>query len=384
MIKRLAIIAPEFKSEYVLHQPWRQVYEIATRLQRKGISTAIITSDTTETKAGDVELINLPQQVIRKLTKESKAMISSFSPDIIYWIGNSYSGLYMKHNRLDIPVVLHISTLHMLRSELRNLSRQEMMNGHILQCFTAFYPFTKVVSALNNENIAGIIAANRTITDRLTQLHVNPSKIRTSPLFFEANFSFAGSRRRSEIATICYAGPADTTRGSMIALEAIKILKDQGVDARLRFLLRSRNPKVEKDYFENVARNLGILDRVEVTAGILSREDLATNLASTDIVVIPTKFVWNEPPLTVLEAMHLGRAVVTTKVCGTPEIVSGRALTVEPSAASFAHKIAELLEKRNELDKIGSNAKAYVDSLPGWDDLADWTLSTLEEFVENA
>lgn len=381
MIKRLVIVAPEFKSEYILHQPWREIYEIATRLQNKGISIAVATSGTNETIVGKINLINLHQEHIRKLTAESKQMIESFSPDVIYWYGNSYSGLYMKNNHFRIPVILHISTVHMLIQELKHLTAKEILNGHILQLTTAFYPFKRIVSSLNNDNITGIISANKTITDRLVYLGVKPSKIHTSPLFFEADIEYpTKSYDRTDIPIICYAGPADSIRGSMIILQAIRILKDRGIDLSLKLLIRSRNPQNEQEYFEEIIRKFRISDKVNVISGILSREEFVSQLVSSDIVVIPTKFVWNEPPLTILEAMHLGRIVVTTNVCGIPETVAGNALTTEPSPEAFAKKIEEIIKNKSMFAELGLQAKTYTDSLPGWDELADWTLSKLEHF----
>lgn len=383
MLKRIAIVAPEFKPEYMLHQPWRQVYEIATRLPTRGVDVAIVTSGIDENEIGGVRIISLAMQHIRKLDSESKSRIASFSPDVIYWIGNTYSGLYMKHNKFDVPVVLHISTLHMLYKELRNLSLSEIIREHRMQLFTAFFPFTQVVSSLNHENIRGIISASRSVTDRLVQLHVKRSKIRTSPLFFQNDLSNNGVEHRNTAAvTVCYAGPADTIRGSMIVMEAVKILKEQGFDIKLLFLLRSRNPQVEKEYFEAIAKEFQISESVNIISGILPRSQLESYINSSDIVAIPTKFVWNEPPLTILEAMQAGKAVVTTNVCGIPGMVSDKAFAVEPSARAFANKIRELIEK-NEISKIGLAAKTYVDSLPDWNGLTDWTLAALQEFANN-
>ena len=58
-------------------------------------------------------------------------------------------------------------------------------------------------------------------------------------------------------------------------------------------------------------------------------------MKTSDIIVIPTKYVHNEPPLVILEAMNLGKAVITTNVCGLPEIVKDNGFLVEPNSKSF-------------------------------------------------
>jgi glycosyltransferase involved in cell wall biosynthesis len=68
---------------------------------------------------------------------------------------------------------------------------------------------------------------------------------------------------------------------------------------------------------EGVARRAGVRDRV-VFAG--HRDDAAQLLDELDLLVLPS---WTEGlPLTVLEAMARGRAVVATPVGGTPEVVA--------------------------------------------------------------
>ncbi len=378
MIRRIAIVAPEFNSYTAIHVPWRQIYEIATRLEPRGIDTAIITSDCDVEKFSNVNIINLEQKDIRNLDDKSKRSIMSFSPDILYWLGNPYSGTYMEKNKFDIPVVLHISSLHILPSELRNLSIGEVLQ-HRLQLATAFYPFNRVVSKLNTEHITGIISSTRTVTDRLVSLGVNPTKIITSPLFFESDLS-ADDVAASDEFVVCYAGPVDTIRGATIILEAVALLKSRGKSVKLLFLLRTDNPQRDRLLVENKIKKLGIVKEVEIIAGVLTRRQLANHLSSSHIVAIPTKYVWNEPPLIILEAMALGKLVITTSVCGIPEIVAGNALTIKPTAESFANKIAEMIENEESITTAGANAKAYVKSLPDWDAMTEWTYSTLEKF----
>lgn len=383
MLKRIAIVAPEFKSEYILHQPWRQVYEIAKRLRARGIDVAIVTSGTSEDEIGGVKIISLAQQYIRRLDRESKSRIASFSPEVIYWIGNSFSGLYMKHNRLDVPLVLHISSVHMMPRDLANLTLKEIVREHRLQLVSAFYPFNRMIASnLNHQNISGIICASRAISDRLAELGVGRAKMKTSPVFFEPDIVQmpAGDNSNTSSAVICYAGPLDTIRGSNIILESVQILKKRGIDVKLLFLLRSRNPDAEKALIENTARKMGIADSIEIVAGILPRSKVYEYMLSSRIVAIPTKFVWNEPPLTVLEAMYLGRPVVTTNVCGLPELVAGHTMTVKPSACDFADAIEEMISNKGKSDVMAAKARSYVKSLPGWDALTDWTIKTLEEF----
>lgn len=380
MIKKIAIVLPEFSPEKIINVPWRQTFELATRLNKKGIETAIVTSSFSEQKFENIPIIEIDENPIRKLSKVSIEKIISFSPDIIYWIGNTYSGRYLKQNKFNVPLVLQISTMHILSDELKNFDVNEILKDHVLQLFTSFYPFYKVVSSLNGQNISKIISTSKTITDRLVKLGINESKIITSPLFFENDLPKI--EHMQEIKNIiCYTGPLNSIRGSTIILEAISILKKKNVDVKLLFLLRTTK-KQDKIDLENFAKKMGISYTIEIVAKMLTREELASYFAKSGIIAIPTKFVWNEPPLTILEAMNLGKPVITTDVCGIPEIVSGHAITVSPSADEFASKIEFLLKNEAKKNELATSAKKYTQSLQNWDNMTDWTLDTLQKIVE--
>jgi glycosyltransferase involved in cell wall biosynthesis len=71
-----------------------------------------------------------------------------------------------------------------------------------------------------------------------------------------------------------------------------------------------------RELLEREAERLGVRDRVELTG---RRDDVPELLDGLDLYVLPS---WTEGlPLTVLEAMARGRAVVATHVGGTPELV---------------------------------------------------------------
>jgi len=269
MIKRVVIISPEFTKEKILHVPWRQMFELASRLNKRGIETAILTSQYFDTKIDNVTILNLNQKKIHELTNDSKKKIDSFSPDLIYWMGNSYSGQYINSKSFDIPIIVHISTVHMLWNELKFLSISEVLKNYRLQLLTSFYPFRKIVSKLNNNSIVSIISSTKTISQRLVQLGVNHSKIITSPLFFEPSFIPKESNFKKSF-TICYAGPYDSVRGSQIILNAIEILKRKNINVKLLFLLRSYNLPKEKLLLDKLCKKKGISNCVKIVAGILT------------------------------------------------------------------------------------------------------------------
>ena len=72
MIKRILIISPEFNQEFILYQPWRQIYELGRKLTSKGIEFAIGTNTSNKDEIFGLKIIQLNQKKIRILSQDSK------------------------------------------------------------------------------------------------------------------------------------------------------------------------------------------------------------------------------------------------------------------------------------------------------------------------
>lgn len=383
MLKRVLAISPEFNEEFVLYQPWRQIHELGVRMNKKGIEFVIGTNTTNEDEINGLKILKLKQKNLRVLSKPSKEKISQLNPDIIYWQGNPLSGIYIKKNKIDnIPIILYISTVHMLWKEIKNLTLKEILQSNLLNFLTAFSPFKKLVCDLNHKNITGIIVSNNTIKERLLQLGVKNDKIITAPLCFEADFIKLNQKNDiNKPFTICYLGPSPSIRGTDILLDVVEMFKKNNLTIHLDFLLRSTNPEKEKIFFTEKCNKKGISELVTIKAGILDRYTISKEIMNSDVVVIPTKFVWNEPPLAILEAMMLGKAVVTTNVCGIPELITNNGFTVNPNKLSFYECLKMLYDNPKLREEVGNRAKEFTQSLPGWDEMTNWTINILESFA---
>jgi len=267
----------------------------------------------------------------------------------------------------------------MTKKEFKNMSMKEIWSKHRIQFLTSFFPFNRIVKKLNDQRITAIISANKTITNRLISLGVDKKKIKTSELFFDPVFKNDIAIKEEEMIT--YAGPIETLRGSEIALETIKILKEKGRNIKLLFLLRSYESEREKSILEKKCKKLKIQNNVKIVAGILQPNELRDYFLKSRIIIIPTKYVWNEPPVTILEAMGLGKVVVTTNVCGIPEMVDNHAILVSPNAQDFANEIEKIFDNKDKLREIGNKSMKYVQGLKNWESLGQWTLETMEKVI---
>jgi L-malate glycosyltransferase len=107
------------------------------------------------------------------------------------------------------------------------------------------------------------------------------------------------------------------------------------------------------------ADELGVADRVVFTG---RRADAARVLAAADVVALPS---WTEGlPLVVLEAMALGRAVVATRVGGTPELVieGETGLLVPPrDAGALADALRRVLSDDALRQRLGDAGRRRVE-----------------------
>ncbi|MEJ9227110.1 glycosyltransferase family 4 protein [Priestia aryabhattai] len=92
-----------------------------------------------------------------------------------------------------------------------------------------------------------------------------------------------------------------------------------------------------------------------------SRDDVPSILNKTDIFVLPT--INDSLPLSIIEAMHSGIAVISTNCGGIPELIKHNktGIIVEPgSPEQLAHALKFLINHKEARDKMGTNAKVYA------------------------
>jgi len=122
------------------------------------------------------------------------------------------------------------------------------------------------------------------------------------------------------------------------------------------FVLAGTGP--EGPALEALARELGVASRVRFLG---QRVDIPDLLANCDLFVLPS--LYEGFPLSVLEAMAAGKAVVATAVGGTPEAVSNGEngfLVPAGDAAALAKAIRDVLSDPFLAGRMGSIGKARV------------------------
>jgi len=97
---------------------------------------------------------------------------------------------------------------------------------------------------------------------------------------------------------------------------AIRALAQLAQSHQFELLIVGEGNETNRQRLLGLSRELGVAERVHLLG---RREDIPQLLAAVDGFLLPSDFEGN--PLTVLEAMAAGRAVITSAVGGVPELV---------------------------------------------------------------
>jgi glycosyltransferase involved in cell wall biosynthesis len=114
-----------------------------------------------------------------------------------------------------------------------------------------------------------------------------------------------------------------------LALRAMQVLKQRGVDARLT--VTGDGP--DKLHLQKLATELDIRDRVDFPGVV----DSVKALADADIVIQLSK--WENCSYTLLDARVRGLGIIATAVGGNPELVDESSLVKNPTAETIAQLV---------------------------------------------
>ncbi|MDR4946651.1 glycosyltransferase family 4 protein [Neobacillus cucumis] len=142
-------------------------------------------------------------------------------------------------------------------------------------------------------------------------------------------------------------------KGHKYLLEAFSLIKNQFTNVELRIV----GDGEMREELENQARVLQLNDVVFLG----SRKDIPELLSQSDIFVLPTTS--DTLPISVIEAMFAGQAIITTNCGGIPEIIQDQqtGLIVNPAdSKQLAEKMLLLLQDKTLRTNLADNARSYA------------------------
>lgn len=203
------------------------------------------------------------------------------------------------------------------------------------------------------------------VTEHYLQKHYTSTK----PDAFFSNYSslalnksFYTSERQYpkkaifSISHVCTQVQFKGRKGYNELVEAMKILKDRGVNVEVRFAGPDYHNGIR--LLSEMAAKLGVSDRVHFIGGV-NRQQLSEYLEESDLYVMPT---WAEGlPRVIIEAMAKGLPCITTPVSGNPELVSDHFLVEYSDIKTLADRIEELVSEKEIYER--TSAENFIRSL---------------------
>jgi glycosyltransferase involved in cell wall biosynthesis len=153
------------------------------------------------------------------------------------------------------------------------------------------------------------------------------------------------------------AGRIDTTKGFDVAIEALAVLRASHPHARVRIA----GAGFEEAALRRRCRELGLGDRVAFL-GFLPRQAMLAEMQRAQAVLVPSRDTEGFG-LVALEAAHMGRPVIASRVGGLPEVVrdgeTGMIVDANDPAA-LAVAIAALLDAPERAAAMGQRAREHA------------------------
>ncbi len=156
---------------------------------------------------------------------------------------------------------------------------------------------------------------------------------------------------------ILYVGAIKRTKGLLVLLEALGILRERGVSFRAS-LVGSFESDDFKSAVEAKVRDCGLTDRVDFPGELTGKEKWQA-FAKADIFCYPTFFEAETFGLVVLEAMQFELPVVASSWRGVPSLIDEDSGFVVPpkEPRPMADKLEELCRNPKLAEKMGKKAR---------------------------
>lgn len=135
-------------------------------------------------------------------------------------------------------------------------------------------------------------------------------------------------------------------KGHVPLMKALKKLKDRGYTAEAVFV--GDGPL--KPQFEEIAKELGVAENITFTGRLANGNEVRKVIKNSDIFVFPT--MAEGLPRVVLEAMAEGLPVISSPVCGIPEILQKSCLVEYEDSKGYADTIERLINNPEEMDRL--------------------------------
>lgn len=196
-----------------------------------------------------------------------------------------------------------------------------------------------------------VVVLSETFRPLLTSLGADSSRLET--IYTGIEFRLSSKKPKDDRLVIACVSRLGPRKGHAILLDALHQIRDQLSDVRVNIV----GDGEMRGALERQASKLG-LRRVSFLG---HRSDIASILSRSHIYVLPTTS--DTLPISIIEAMFAGKAIISTRCGGIPEILRHEetGLLAEPgNVKQLADCLLKLLRDRHLIKQLGRNAQQFA------------------------
>ncbi len=363
-------------------QPWRYLVATARGLADRGHEVTLLTDRASALAAGGRldGLRLLPCHGTRWPARETVQLAHSLNAEVLLWhVGRTtfLAPSLLPPLASEAPPIIGLwtSPIYRPRELLRlgwgALCRAPRLSGaHLLGLLAGA---GGICDALQAGSLWGLVVECEHTRARLAALGVAEGRVHIvrptiAPLWFRTRLDPDGWRaaRRSmgygdEDLVVGTFGPTEPLRGLPDLVSALAVARADRPNLQLlAFCRQRRSGETDGGPLARQAARVGGEKWVRFVGGWTEPAVLARNLAACDIIALTFRLVCSDVPLSVLEAMALGRPLIVTDVGCLPELVPcGTGLVVPPAAPGALAEAIHLLARGQGLrEHLGTAARA--------------------------
>jgi glycosyltransferase involved in cell wall biosynthesis len=362
----VTLVGFDLCSEWEINGNWKMAIELGKHLLKRGHAVQILASAQEQFSGNNVEGMDVTIVKGSRLYQLSqiatwKSLLLKMKTDVIHGHGVTTSWWCAILSR--VTKIPGISTINGIR-ELPSLW------GPVTPSFAR---------NLNTLQLSNLICSNKFLLVHLPFYCVNKSTIAYYGIS-EKLFDVRSNKKSNEF-EVAFWGEGKVRRGFDILLHAMRDVLKQCKDIRFKMYVK---PEWQSSgYYSSRMRFIRAYRNNVSIETYPYNFDIFEAVANADIVILP--FLQNpmEPPLTLIESMALGKAIVTTELGGNGEFVKNNhtGVLIPPNDGKLLAKvILDLYNDREKVEKIGQNARRNIMEIYDW----NRALQTIEDKYEEA
>lgn len=126
-------------------------------------------------------------------------------------------------------------------------------------------------------------------------------------------------KKKNKIITLLFVGLLNSTKGEGYILEALKLLKEEGIEVNLNLAGKFENSEYKNSFFNKITE-YKLTENVKYL-GVITGDEKKNAFASADVFCFPSFFVAESFGIVLLEAMQFKLPIIATRWRGIQSIV---------------------------------------------------------------